>query len=50
MVRYEPVNDWRILDNVIMFSGDDQILDPSMKLGRSVRFVCNVNIVNESFV
>ena len=25
MVRYEPVNDWRTLDEVIMFPGDDQI-------------------------
>ena len=25
-------------------------LDPLVKLGRSVRFVCNVNVVDESFV
>ena len=25
MVRYEPVNDQRTLDDVIMFPGDDQI-------------------------
>ena len=25
-------------------------LDPLVKLGRSVRFVCNVNVVNESFI
>ena len=25
-------------------------LDPIVKLGRSVRFVCNVNVVDESFV
>ena len=25
------------------------LLDPLVKLGRSVRFVCNVNAVNESF-
>ena len=26
------------------------LLDQSVKLGRSVRFVSNVNVVNESFV
>ena len=25
-------------------------LDVLVKLGRSVRFVCNVNVVNESFI
>ena len=26
------------------------LLDQSVKLGRSIRFVSNVNVVNESFV
>ena len=25
MVSYEPVNDWRTVDDDIMFPGDDQI-------------------------